>query len=59
MSRDQSSDHQYPRENDGSESRYELHASGALIIWNIKDGQRQIECVYGPNAWLSVSDKRM
>ncbi|MFF7203233.1 hypothetical protein [Streptomyces sp. NPDC008141] len=43
---------------DGEEDHYEyeIHASGALIVWSIKRGAADAVLeAYGPGAWLKVS----
>jgi hypothetical protein len=49
------------RLHDGEDGRYwyEIHSSGALVIWLGKGGESATtEAVYGPGAWIRVSGDR-
>ncbi|MCW2869561.1 MAG: hypothetical protein JWL99_881 [Streptomyces oryziradicis] len=50
------------RRPDGDEGRYsyEIHSSGALIIWVARGGGEaaEVDVAYGPGAWIKASGTR-
>ncbi|MGW8358720.1 hypothetical protein [Streptomyces wedmorensis] len=37
---------------------YELHASGALLLWARKPDRLEVTETYGPGAWIKVTGDR-
>lgn len=53
------SETKYYRDLEGRRYRYEVHPSGALLIWKTVDGPAEaVEISYGPGVWHSAEGDR-
>lgn len=54
------SETKYYRDSEDHRYRYEVHPSGALLIWKAEDGQAEaVEIAYGPGVWHSAEGERV